>query len=105
MSVNHSHTSRFITELHSPDPSQEDVEEDGRPAHAADKPKSNNNDGEGDNPEDILSEEDLVRNGIAAVEMRRDDRPGESRGHGEIGDGADEKSDGEEVVEDLLAMA
>jgi hypothetical protein len=39
------------------------------------------------------------------VERCWDDRVGETRGHGKVGDGADEEGDGEEVVEDLLAVS
>lgn len=88
-----------------PDPSKEDVEQDGRPAHTADESQGNDDNGEGNDPEDVLGEEDLVRQGGAPVERCWDDRVGETRGHGKVGDGADEEGDGEEVVEDLLAVS
>jgi hypothetical protein len=91
--------------LHVPNPGQEDVEENSRPAHTTDKPKSDDNDGESDDPEDVFSEKDLVRGGISGEEMRADDGVGESGGHGEVGDGTDEQGYGEEVVEDFLAVA
>lgn len=87
-----------------PDPGKEDIEQDGRPAHAADKSQSKDDDGEGNDPEDVFGEEDLVRQGGAPVERCWDDGVGETRGHSEVGDSADEKSDGEEVMEYLLSM-
>lgn len=39
------------------------------------------------------------------MELGLDNREAQVRGHGEVRDGADEQADGEEVVEDLLAIA
>ncbi|CAH0055280.1 unnamed protein product [Clonostachys solani] len=67
--------------------------------------KSNNDNGEGDDLEDVLSKEDLVRRGVSTIEVYRDDGVGEPGGYGEVGDGADEQGYGEEVVKDFLAIA
>lgn len=88
-----------------PDPGKEDVEQDGRPAHAADESQGDDENGEEDDPEDVLGEEDLVGQGGAPVKRCWDDRVAESRGHSKVRDGADEEGDGEEVVEDLLALS
>lgn len=88
-----------------PDPRQEDVEEDGRPAHAAYKPKSDDDGGEGNDPEDILGKENLVRCSARNMKVGRNNRVRDARGHREVGDGSDKQSDGEDVVEDLFTVA
>lgn len=88
-----------------PDPRKEDVEEDGRPAHATNKPKSYDDDGKGDDPEDVLCEKDLICSSVVDMKVLPDDVVGKTRGHCVVSDGTDEKGDGEEVVEDLLAIA
>lgn len=87
-----------------PDPGKEDVEDNGSPANTAQETQGQDDDGECHDPVDVLCKEDLVRGGVSAVALRGDDRVGEARGYGVVGDCADEKTDGEEVVEDLFAM-
>ena len=88
-----------------PCPRQEDVIHDRRPAHATNKAENDRGNGEGDDPVDVLGEEYGVSPGRATVEMRRDEGPAQIAGHGIVGDSAGEEADGEQVVEDALAVA
>lgn len=87
-----------------PDPGKEDVENNGSPANTAQETQGKDGDGECHDPVDVLCKKDLVRDGVSAVALRGDDRVGEARGYGVVGDCADEETDGEEVVEDLFTM-
>lgn len=78
-----------------PGPGYTDVEEDGRPTHAADEPEGDNNCRESNDPEDIFGEEYLVGRGIQNVTFCWDDGVRKPRGHGKIGDGANEQGNGE----------
>lgn len=91
--------------IHVPSPSKGNIKEDGRPAYTAEQSKRNDGNGKRDNPVDVLDKEDLVRGGMAPVQGRHDNRKAEIRRHGEVGDSTDEQRNGEEVMEDLLAMA
>lgn len=88
-----------------PDPGQEDIEDNRRPANSTDQAKGNDDNGKGNDPEDVLGKEDLVRRRIASVEVRRNDRVCEARGHGKVADGAGEESNDEEIVKDPFVIA
>jgi hypothetical protein len=88
-----------------PDPGEEDVEQNGCPAHTTHESQSKKNNRERNDPVDVLCKVDLIRQGTAEVELRGDDRVGNSRRHGEVGDCSDEECNGEEVVEDPLVVA
>lgn len=95
----------FTTRDCLPDPCQEDIEDNGGPAHAAEESQGNENHGPRNNPVDILGEEDLVRRRITTVVRRGDHTESQIGSHGEVRDGSDQQSDGEEVVEDALIVA
>lgn len=87
-----------------PGPGQGDVVADGSPRDAGDEAEGDGHDGERHDPVDKLGEEDLAVTVLGLVDLG-DHIPCEVRGEGVVGDGTGEESDGEEVVEDLLARA
>lgn len=88
-----------------PNPCKSNVEEDCRPAHAADQAQGNNDNGERNHPIDIFSKEDLVCGSITLVQGRWYDTEGEVRRHRKVSHGADEQSNGEKIVENSLSIA
>jgi len=79
-----------------PDPGEGDVEGDGGPGDAGEDAHGDDESRERDNPEDILGPEDLAEETIVAdVVGLLDEIPGEVRGHGIVGDQANQVGDDE----------
>lgn len=89
---------------HLPCPRQGDVVEDSSPRDTAEKAEGDAQDWEADNPVNVLGIEDLS----SQLERRRrvhlvNENVAKVRSLGVVRDRADEKRNGEEIVEDLLA--
>lgn len=84
-----------------PDPGQEDLVDDGGPGDAAQQAEGDDQDGELDDPEDILRPENLP---VAVVDVVccGDDLPPKVGSLCEVDDGASSESNDEEVVEDAF---
>lgn len=93
----------MIKKKNLPSPCQCHIKEDSSPSNTTDEAQSNDHYREGHDPVDIFGKKDLT-GAVHRVVNLIDDIPGEVRGHGKVGDGADEQGDGEEVVEDPLAL-
>jgi hypothetical protein len=88
-----------------PGPGEEDIVGDGGPRDARQQAHGQDDAGEGNDPVDVLGEEDLAAVTVVKLVGGGDDRPAKIRGHGEVADGADEQGNGKDVVEDFLARA
>jgi hypothetical protein len=87
---------------HDPGPGEEDIEDNGGPGDAAEEAERDDDSGEGDDPVDVLGEEYLAGEALVEAVGLVDHGPAKVGRLGEVGDGADQEGDGEEIMEDLL---
>lgn len=87
-----------------PDPGQDDIVHDAGPGCGREQTQGDDDDWEGDHPENVLGPEDLSGEPVAPLGLL-DQTPGQVGSLGVVDDGTSQKGNGEEVMEDALAMA